>query len=295
MFSYQGRVMRFLTAAIFSIAIAATGCGDGDGGGGGAGTGGTGGEGGAVAGPAIQMTAPTGSDPVQPGTVVTIAWTTESDVTGVDLSYTTDTAGTVSDPVMIAMDVVGSSYEWTTPTGPLFGVKIKGVANAARGTGEDETDDIFAVVAFSERNYVQGATCGNCHAEHNQWVFQESGHPYKLNKVDATYPPGPYPNGPGVPMPPQDSTPANLTWDDVTYVIGGYGWKARFLDTDGFIIGTGFRDEPTGEGTTSTTSFTIRRLGRTITKTTLCRSPTTSSAATATRRAGSQIWTGRPI
>ena len=292
MFNYQGRVMRFLTAAIFSIAIAATGCGDGDDGGGG--TGGGGGEGGAVAGPAIQMTAPTGSDPVQPGTVVTIAWTADSDVTGVDLSYTTDAAGTVSDPVMIAMDVVGSSYEWTTPTGPLFGVKIKGVANAARGTGEDETDDIFAVVAFSERNYVQGATCGNCHAEHNQWVFQESGHPYKLNKRDATYPPGPYPNGDGVPNPPTGQTPS--VWEDVTYVIGGYGWKARFLDTDGFIIGTGFGDPPSpGEGTTSGTWFPTRLSGRTITKTTLCRSPTTPCAAPATRQAGSQIWTGRPI
>jgi hypothetical protein len=94
---------------------------------------------------------------------------------------------------------------------------------------------------------VTGRTCGDCHTDHEQWVYEESGHPYKLNKVEGGVAPT-YPNGPGVPEPPQDSTPANLTWNDVTYVIGGYGWKARFLGTDGFIIGTGFGDPPTGGG-----------------------------------------------
>jgi hypothetical protein len=172
-------------------------------------------------------------------------------VTGVDLSYTTTTDGgtTVSDPVMIAMDEQGTSYAWTTPTdAPLYGVTIKGVAkNAAGETGEDETEDIFAVVQFSDAGYVTGRTCGDCHTDHEQWVYEESGHPYKLNKVEGGVAPT-YPNGPGVPEPPQDSTPANLTWNDVTYVIGGYGWKARFLGTDGFIIGTGFGDPPTGGG-----------------------------------------------
>ena len=30
--------------------------------------------------------------------------------------------------------------------------------------------------------------------------------------------------------------PEGYTWDDITYVIGGYNWKARFIDSDGFII-----------------------------------------------------------
>jgi len=134
-------VTRFVFAAILAVAVAATGCGSDDNGGAGSGgdggDGGGGGTGGTVAGPTIEMTAPSGGDPVQPGSVVTIEWTADSDVTGVDLSYTTDAAGTVSDPVMIEMDVVGSSYAWTTPTGPLFGVKIKGVATNAAG---DTTD-----------------------------------------------------------------------------------------------------------------------------------------------------------
>jgi hypothetical protein len=266
-------VTRFVFAAILAVAVAATGCGSddnggagsggagsgGDGGGGNGGDGGDGGggNGGAVAGPTIEMTAPTGGDAVLPGNVVTIEWTAMDDVgvTGVDLSYTTTTDGgtTVSDPVMIATDEQGTSYAWTTPTdAPLYGVTIKGVAkNAAGQTGEDETEAIFAVVQFSERGYVTGRTCGDCHAEHEEWVYEESGHPYKLNKVEGGVAPS-YPNGPnstpGVLQPPQDSTPPNLTWDDVTYVIGGYGWKARFLGADGFIIGTGFGDPPTGGG-----------------------------------------------
>ena len=30
--------------------------------------------------------------------------------------------------------------------------------------------------------------------------------------------------------------PEGYTWDDISYVIGGYNWKARFIDQDGYII-----------------------------------------------------------
>ncbi len=261
MFGARGVVILFTSLALAAFTFGCSDDGGGNGGNGGNGTGGnggngTGGNGGnggnGGAAPIIEMTAPSGGDPVLPGSVVTIEWTAMDDVgvTGVDLSYTTTTDGgtTVSDPVMIATDEQGTSYEWTTPTdAPLYGVTIKGVAkNAAGQTGEDETEAIFAVVQFSDAGYVTGRTCGDCHADHEQWVYEESGHPYKLNKVEGVAPT--YPNGPGVPEPPQDSTPPNLTWDDVTYVIGGYGWKARFLGADGFIIGTGFGDPPTGGG-----------------------------------------------
>ena len=57
----------------------------------------------------------------------------------------------------------------------------------------------------------------------------QSGHPYKLNKVENGQPPVyPYTEVPEV--------PEGYTWDDVTYVIGGYNWKARFIGTDGYII-----------------------------------------------------------
>jgi hypothetical protein len=178
--------------------------------------------------PSITMTAPAGGAAALPGGVVTIEWTASDDnaVTGVDLSYTAD--GGASE--VIATDVQGSSYDWTTPMATLYGVVIQGVAKDASGqSGSDTTDDMFAIVQFSARGYVQGATCGHCHPSDATDVFDMSGHPYKLNAVDGGAPT--YPNGPGVPNPPD-----GYTWADVTYVIGGYGWKARFIGVDGFII-----------------------------------------------------------
>ena len=57
----------------------------------------------------------------------------------------------------------------------------------------------------------------------------KSGHPWKLNPVvDGNPPDYPFTE---VPEPPE-----GYTWDDILYVIGGYNWKARFIDKDGFII-----------------------------------------------------------
>jgi hypothetical protein len=63
--------------------------------------------------------------------------------------------------------------------------------------------------------------CAQCHEEnYNDWKV--SGHPYKLMKSEmARNRPIPLPEG--------------LTWDDVTYVIGGYKWKSRYLDDEGYI------------------------------------------------------------
>ena len=183
----------------------------------------------ANAGPTMEITAPSGGAAVLPGGVVTIEWTATDDVgvTGVDLTYT----ATGVEASVIASDLMGTSYDWTTPDETLYGVIIKGVARDAGGlTAEDETTDGFAVVQFSERGYVMGATCGDCHPTYFDEVYQMSGHPYKLNKVvDGV--PRVYPNGPGVQL------PAGVTWDDVSYVIGGYGWKARFIGTEAFNEG----------------------------------------------------------
>jgi hypothetical protein len=64
-----------------------------------------------------------------------------------------------------------------------------------------------------------------------------SGHPYKLSKVVDGQPPE-YPFTEVV------DVPEGYTWDDISYVIGGYNWKARFVDQDGFII-TGDADSTT--------------------------------------------------
>ena len=76
--------------------------------------------------------------------------------------------------------------------------------------------------------YVGSAECSHCHGEIYE-TFMKSGHPWKLNKVVDNQPTD-YPFT-EVPNPPE-----GYTWEDITYVIGGYNWKARFIGKDGFII-----------------------------------------------------------
>lgn len=93
-----------------------------------------------------------------------------------------------------------------------------------------------AAAAAAGAEYVGSATCSRCHSEIYE-TFMKSGHPWKLNPVVDGQPPD-YPFT-EVPNPPE-----GYTWDDVSYVIGGYNWKARFIGQDGFII-TGDSDATT--------------------------------------------------
>ncbi len=75
--------------------------------------------------------------------------------------------------------------------------------------------------------YVGSAVCIDCHKDLDPDLVEaylESGHPYKLNKVvDGQQP--------DYPFTPDFNPPAGFSWEDVTYVIGGYHWKARWLDS----------------------------------------------------------------
>ncbi len=79
--------------------------------------------------------------------------------------------------------------------------------------------------AFAE-DYVGSEACQVCHEEkYSDWKV--SGHPYKLMKSEEAR------NRP-IPL------PGGFSWDDISYVIGGYKWKSRYMDDDGFIITTTF-------------------------------------------------------
>lgn len=93
---------------------------------------------------------------------------------------------------------------------------------------------------ISGAEYVGSATCSGCHTELYE-TFMKSGHPWKLNKIEGGQPPDyPFRN--------LTEVPEGYTWDDVLYVIGGYWWKARFIDQEGYII----TDAP---GTTGNTEY----------------------------------------
>ena len=72
--------------------------------------------------------------------------------------------------------------------------------------------------------------CAQCHnANYQDW--KASGHPYKLMKADIAQ------NRP-IPL------PEGYQWDEISYVIGGYKWKSRYMDENGYIITQGKGDEP---------------------------------------------------
>lgn len=85
--------------------------------------------------------------------------------------------------------------------------------------------------SIQEASYVGDKTCGAspCHQDYYN-DYRQTGHPFKLNTAADAQTPGYFPAYPN-PVPPN-----GMSWDLVTYVIGGWGWKARFIGTDGYII-----------------------------------------------------------
>lgn len=94
----------------------------------------------------------------------------------------------------------------------------------------------FGTELVLEATYIGSDQCISCHENfHPDLVdeYEKSGHPYKLNEVSGAAPEYPAGTSPGLKLPP------NTTWDDFQYVIGGYGWKARFVKPDGRIYTVG--------------------------------------------------------
>jgi len=88
--------------------------------------------------------------------------------------------------------------------------------------------DFYSEGDGSGAEYVKSETCSQCHGDIYE-VFMLSGHPYKLNKVVDGQPPT-------YPFSEVTELPEGYTWDDISYVIGGYNWKYRLIDLEGFII-----------------------------------------------------------
>jgi hypothetical protein len=99
---------------------------------------------------------------------------------------------------------------------------------------------IFAAgigIKLYAQTYVGSNSCMPCHNNvhatkgYNIWQeYTKTGHPYKLQRIQNNPPVYPANTSPGVPNP-----PANTSWSDFQYVIGGYGWKARFVRPNGFV------------------------------------------------------------
>jgi hypothetical protein len=84
--------------------------------------------------------------------------------------------------------------------------------------------------AVAQQDYVGAEYCLNCHPldsseADNYTDWRTSGHRFILMSADQA-------QHRALPL------PGGLSWDDISYVVGGHSTKALFLDQDGFIVTT---------------------------------------------------------
>lgn len=96
------------------------------------------------------------------------------------------------------------------------------------------------LLAGSALAYVGSDACQACHSsKYDKWV--DSGHPYKLTKIEGVAPIADFPSFSEFPNDPVDP-PVGLGWSDISYTIGGFGWKMRWIDNQGYIVTSGAGD-----------------------------------------------------
>jgi predicted CXXCH cytochrome family protein len=99
------------------------------------------------------------------------------------------------------------------PEGPAGPVGETGVAGEPGPSGAD---------------YVGDQVCAGCHYDISQ-TYMQSGHPWSLTQVLE----GKLPTYPFTKL---SSLPQGYTVNTISYIVGGYFWKAIFLDSQGYII-----------------------------------------------------------
>ncbi|MCO5188772.1 MAG: hypothetical protein M9918_11320 [Anaerolineae bacterium] len=85
--------------------------------------------------------------------------------------------------------------------------------------------------ATAAQTFVGAEECGSCHEEIYA-RYQTTGHARALTAIDSSTVETVLANGHnGIDMPPD-----GYVWEDIAYMIGGFGWMARFVDSDGYLI-----------------------------------------------------------
>lgn len=109
------------------------------------------------------------------------------------------------------------------PAGPVGPAGPPGPIGPVGPAGDD---------ASANLEYVGAEKCGDCHEEVYA-RYSLSGHAHALTKIEDGAPPQfPYQEETGGLSDPPDG----YTWDDISYVNGGFGWKALFIDQQGYVI-----------------------------------------------------------
>ena len=80
----------------------------------------------------------------------------------------------------------------------------------------------------SGAEYIGSQTCSACHPDISAAV-NKTGHPWNQVKIADGI-------SPTYPFTKIIEPPAGYTWNEISYVIGGYNWKALFVDINGYIV-----------------------------------------------------------
>ena len=107
------------------------------------------------------------------------------------------------------------------PQGPPGPTGSAGAAGPRGPAGQDG-------VSFTPPEFVGSAACGECH-EGQYETFLATGHANALTPVIDG-------QAPDLPSAARRSPPEGLTWNDIAYVVGGYNWKALFVNNDGHLV-----------------------------------------------------------
>jgi hypothetical protein len=129
------------------------------------------------------------------------------------------------------------------PPGPAGPEGSQGIPGPAGQEGEQGLPGPAGQdgISYAPPEFVGSQTCAECHQETYD-TFMSSGHPHQLNAVVDGQPPD-------YPFTEISDPPEGYTWDDISYVIGGYNWKARFIDQNGYLI--------TGSDTVTRTQYNL--------------------------------------
>ncbi len=155
-----------------------------------------------------------------------------TDPDGDDLTITwTATHGTFEDNNLVEV-------EWSAPNEIIIAT-----VTVTYSDGRDETSESLYITVgnLPTLAYAGSETCGDCHIDIYA-DFMDSGHPYAFNVIKNSAAPT-YPlfvdNYMNLP-------PAVDSWDDIAGVVGGFGWKSRFVDKIGYVVGTAGSTFPGG-------------------------------------------------
>ena len=87
---------------------------------------------------------------------------------------------------------------------------------------------LVSETSSSQAEYIGDQLCSGCHNGIAQ-SYMKSGHPWSLSTVTQG-------KAPDFPFTQISSLPQGYTLKDISYIIGGYFWKAIFLNSQGYII-----------------------------------------------------------